>query len=482
MPTVIDELIVKLGLDTSKFKEGERDTLESLKKTREAGDQFSKSAERQAMKVSDAFSLVRKGALGIMGAFVGGEAASFVNQMINMDAATGRFAKTIGTSVANLSTWQGMIRLIGGDAMSATSALSALQQEIESVRQGGGQFEGGFASLMNQSGASIRDDADTMLRKIQGFISGKVASGQMRPEEATTYLRRVPGMNQDMVNLLLGDFKRIADAVKTIGTATDQTVGAAQKLQETFNGLVLAIENFVRKINPIIVLMTKPMNELSGKDAKGAADTLDSITGIEFEKGGFMDRMSTWMLGRSIATGGADAPGGGGGTRGDRNNNPGNMKDGQFARSHGAIGRDDKGFAIFPDTKTGSDAQIALVQGSSYRGLTLDQFASKYAEGSPAWARTVGQGLGIGPGDVVNNKDPRLIDAIRRAEGTGARTGAGARINNSRTSSSTSSSEVSIGKIEVNAPNATDADGVASEIGSAMKRQSLLAPANYGLQ
>ena len=34
---------------------------------------------------------------------------------------------------------------------------------------------------------------------------------------------------------------------------------------------------------------------------------------------------------------------------------------------------------------------------------------------------------------------------------------------------------------EQNAPNATDADGVADGIGGAMKRQSLIAPINYGL-
>jgi uncharacterized protein (TIGR02594 family) len=111
--------------------------------------------------------------------------------------------------------------------------------------------------------------------------------------------------------------------------------------------------------------------------------------------------------------------GGGGTTRGDRNNNPGNIKFGPHAKAFGATGADDKGFAIFPNRESGEAAQETLLKSNRYKGLTLQQFAGKYAEGSPDWARTVGKELGIGPGDIVDNQDPRLAGAIRKAEGTG---------------------------------------------------------------
>lgn len=111
--------------------------------------------------------------------------------------------------------------------------------------------------------------------------------------------------------------------------------------------------------------------------------------------------------------------GSGAGTRGDRNNNPGNMKMGPLAKAFGAVGADDKGFAIFPDALSGAEAHSALVKSDKYKGLTLDQFGNKYSEGSADWKRTVGKSLGIGPNDIVDNQDPRLIDAIKRAEGTG---------------------------------------------------------------
>jgi hypothetical protein len=118
---------------------------------------------------------------------------------------------------------------------------------------------------------------------------------------------------------------------------------------------------------------------------------------------------------------GGGAPGGGGGTggtRGDRNFNPGNLKMGPLAQQFGATKADDRGFAVFPDRQSGSEAQEALIKSDRYKGLTLDQFGKKYAEGDASWKKTVGGALGIGPNDKVDNQDPRLSGAIRKAEGT----------------------------------------------------------------
>ena len=67
------------------------------------------------------------------------------------------------------------------------------------------------------------------------------------------------------------------------------------------------------------------------------------------------------------------------GSKSYRNNNPGNLK---FDKQPEATGADPQGFAVFPDYAHGLTAlhkQIALDAG---RGLTIQQFANKYA---PPW-------------------------------------------------------------------------------------------------
>ncbi|OAM32636.1 hypothetical protein A7Q01_00130 [Eikenella sp. NML96-A-049] len=87
-----------------------------------------------------------------------------------------------------------------------------------------------------------------------------------------------------------------------------------------------------------------------------------------------------------------------GGSRSWRNNNPGNMEYGTFAKAHGAIGTDGR-FAIFPTEQAGRRAKEALIfesdggkrlpnnpldygAGIGYRNKTLTQMIAAYAPAS----------------------------------------------------------------------------------------------------
>jgi uncharacterized protein (TIGR02594 family) len=115
-------------------------------------------------------------------------------------------------------------------------------------------------------------------------------------------------------------------------------------------------------------------------------------------------------------------------TRADRNNNPGNIKFGDFAKSMGATGADAGGFAIFPDRETGFKAAEGLLGGKGYAGKTLGEIGARWAAGDPNWARNVSKATGI-PLDAVPTAEQRGQIArvgIPAAEGS-ARTGAGDR-------------------------------------------------------
>lgn len=67
-----------------------------------------------------------------------------------------------------------------------------------------------------------------------------------------------------------------------------------------------------------------------------------------------------------------------GGTRAWRNNNPGCIRGGDFARSQGAIGNAG-GFAVFPDEKTGMNAICALLRSELYKDKTIAAAINIYA-------------------------------------------------------------------------------------------------------
>lgn len=62
--------------------------------------------------------------------------------------------------------------------------------------------------------------------------------------------------------------------------------------------------------------------------------------------------------------------------RGQRNNNPGNLR---YAGQTESTGKDDKGFAIFPTPMAGWRAMHRQIAKDQSRGFTLIQFVNKYA-------------------------------------------------------------------------------------------------------
>jgi hypothetical protein len=69
-----------------------------------------------------------------------------------------------------------------------------------------------------------------------------------------------------------------------------------------------------------------------------------------------------------------------GGTRAWRNKNPGNVRYGDYAKRHGAIGKDAEGFAMFASTESGEAARKNLIFNTSdYKDKTLTSAIAKYA-------------------------------------------------------------------------------------------------------
>lgn len=113
-----------------------------------------------------------------------------------------------------------------------------------------------------------------------------------------------------------------------------------------------------------------------------------------------------------------------GGSRSWRNNNPGNIRKGDFADNHGAIG-DDGAFAIFPDEKTGFAAIVSLLRTSTYGALSLSGAINRYAppseNDSNAYLTFIVGKTGLNANDVLD--DLRIADirkiaaAIQQMEG-----------------------------------------------------------------
>jgi hypothetical protein len=113
------------------------------------------------------------------------------------------------------------------------------------------------------------------------------------------------------------------------------------------------------------------------------------------------------------------------GTRAWRNNNPGNIEFGPFAKAHGAIGTDGR-FAVFPSYEAGRAAKGALLfESKGYRDLTIGEAIARYAPSfendTGAYTRAVTKSIGATSGTRMADLTPQqrglMLSAMERVEG-----------------------------------------------------------------
>jgi hypothetical protein len=106
--------------------------------------------------------------------------------------------------------------------------------------------------------------------------------------------------------------------------------------------------------------------------------------------------------------------------RGLRNNNPGNIEDGPFARSMPGYTGSDGRFATFATLDDGGHAMQRLLAGYGAKGLnTVQAIVNRWAppgeNDSSAYAGTVAKHLGVGPHDQIDTSDPQVLAKLSSA-------------------------------------------------------------------
>ena len=111
----------------------------------------------------------------------------------------------------------------------------------------------------------------------------------------------------------------------------------------------------------------------------------------------------------------------GDGSRSWRNNNPGNIEFGDYAKSAGATGTDGR-FAIFPDYQAGRSAQEKLLFDSkNYRDLPLMKALARWAPATennvPAYVSAIGANPNMRMRDFNPQERTAILDNMQRHEG-----------------------------------------------------------------
>jgi hypothetical protein len=537
MPTIIDSLVVTLGLKVDPYHKGrveaEREQAKLSTSVKKGSNQIGEGiAEvgRQVATLVLGFESLR----GAVGFFAGLNVAS---------ANLGRFSKNLGESAHEVNAWDSAVELAGGSAKDAEADLMALSNSITALKATGDVSP--LILLFQRMGVSIYD-AQGRTRKLTDLYKDLGDRLRQYNRADAFNLAKQAGISDSTFNLIRAEAserQRLLDTAERNNAVTDASVQKAAQLQEEWRQIgqeVKALgQTILEYITPAVKTVFEYVKGLTDGWAKSGeaaqrvsaffqpiADVLKLIVSgwsqlIDLIKGAvqgdgvvnkffvglgwLFDKLHVLAGGKSIADSGTPAAVGApqdAAARRAARNNPGNLR---FAGQAGAT--NSEGFAAFPTLAQGIQAANRQLDLYAQRGVnTIGKIVAKWAPPNendvPAYIAALKKATGKGENDELSAFDrQRLLQGIFGHEGSNkvapgaissilGNPGAldAARFANTQAvpesnarGNRSSVTTVDIDTINVNAPNATNAKDIAAELPGALQRKGVVAQADSGM-
>lgn len=286
MATVIDSLIVSLGLDSKQFNAGQKQMVRDLRGASAAADASAKQIMESGKKAAEFFGEIRSQALGLFAVFTAGKGIKeFAGYVTTTDAAMGRLATNIGMSTQELTAWRGIAERTGGSAEGMTGTIKALAAQMQELNTTGKMAA--FDPLsragvdMGKFTAQTTTATERMLLLADAFSKLDPAKRQ--------YLGQAAGYDEQTINLLGQGRQALIGLLaeqKKIGAASEADAKAAQELQSAWIGLVQSGEQLgrmmMRDLNPHLLEMIGHLKELAewGKENIGTVEKIAAAIAI----------------------------------------------------------------------------------------------------------------------------------------------------------------------------------------------------------
>lgn len=244
MATVIDSLVMLLGIDDRKYQEGQKRFEDSQNRMRSGVKKTSDDMGDRAKKLTESFGKLRNEIVGMLTAFTAGVGLKdFIAQTVETDAQVGRLAKNLDMSTEELSAWQGVLRRSGGTAQDASNDLQTLVGAFQQIQLTGNSPLIPYLNLLKISLSDLRNPSESLLKIADAFH-------RMDPAQAAA-IGKGMGLSPAMISLLERGRSAVQQMLaeqQKIGEVSKADAASAQALQNTFSSLSQAATSVGRAI------------------------------------------------------------------------------------------------------------------------------------------------------------------------------------------------------------------------------------------
>ncbi|WPA29518.1 lytic transglycosylase domain-containing protein [Klebsiella quasipneumoniae] len=262
--TVIDALLVTLGLDTSQFRKGQQEVSDDLKKQREDAKNTAKEMAEQGKKAASFFSSIKTELLALTGVTVtAGGLISFVKSTTSGLMDLSIQSKALGLSARELDGWSKSAEAAGSSAEKISASLQGFQGAIQGARVGdySSSIFGGLAQLNALTGQNFDvwgQDASSLAKTSLDALR-KISDPNLRRQVGLSLGFDDATLQRNQEGKFLPDVDRLT---KSSGITDASTKGAKeftaawaelnQSLETTKNQFYTFLIPYVRDFNVVL--------------------------------------------------------------------------------------------------------------------------------------------------------------------------------------------------------------------------------------
>ncbi|TCW09231.1 transglycosylase-like protein with SLT domain [Raoultella sp. BIGb0138] len=315
--TVIDALLVTLGIDASNFRKGQKEVSDDLKKQRDDARNTAKEMAEQGKKAASFFSSIKTELLALTGVTVtAGGLMSFVKNTTTGLMDLSIQSKALGLSARELDGWSKSAEAAGSSAEKISASLQGFQGAIQGARVGdySSSIFGGLAQLNALTGQNFDvwgQDADSLARTSLEALR-KISDPNLRRQVGLSLGFDDATLQRNQEGKFLPDVDRLT---KSSGITDASTNGAkeftaawaelGQNLDTIKNQIYEGLIPTIRDLNGLLKEWSSG-NVKSSSFFKELKKDINDITGIDLGDWKLSDDLKNLkdnfsMLGRTIS-------------------------------------------------------------------------------------------------------------------------------------------------------------------------------------
>ncbi|MGY2052248.1 hypothetical protein [Methylobacterium sp. JK268] len=270
MATVIDALVVSLGLDVTQFRKAQREASDSFRRTKDDAVKHAKGIEDATAKAGDAVSRLTGNFLklfALLGA--GHEFKQLAADITRADAAVGRLGQSLATAPQAISGMANAVERAGGSADAAAQSFQTFSDHIQELKATGDTSILPFLNRLQAAGGK-QINLNKSLSETFGDIAENLKAVQAKQGDATAnWLGRQLGFDPGTVALLDQGREAVRAALEEsqrLGAASKADTDAARDRQRAWSSLNQAFTDTVRTVttalSPVLVELLRDVERL----------------------------------------------------------------------------------------------------------------------------------------------------------------------------------------------------------------------------